>query len=539
MILLWMLITLAAGASAQHAHSNNDKGPAASAALPAAGEYSMPIHTINPKCQQYFNAGLAMIYGFNHDEAQRLFARAAELDPKSPMPHWGMALSLGSHINNDPEAAREQKAWEAIARARTLTANAPRHERQYVEALARRYSADPKDDRKQLARNYAAAMAALHRDYPDDPDAATLYAESLMNLNPWKFWSADGKPAGETLEFVGVLESVLHRWPDHPGANHYYIHAVEASPHPERALAAANRVGKLVPAAGHLVHMPSHIYARLGHWDPAAAANAAAVAVDRAYLKGKPSDSLYAMMYFPHNIHFLLYAQAAQGQCAAAAQTGKELVAQVSPSLEAMPMLQGFVAYTYQLAVWCPSVPLPPAPPEKFALTSLAYHYARGTRSAWAKDTPAARASLASLRAAAAKVAPETIYEPAYTTAYLTLAAAALEARIADAEGDLTRATGHWRAATKAQDALRYDEPPIWYYQVRQSLAAALLRNGKFAEAEAVLRESLQKQARDGRVLFLLWKTLAAQGRDRDADLVEREFRSVWRGAAEPRVAEL
>lgn len=202
-----MLITLAAGVFAQHAHSNNGKGPAASAALAAAGEYSMPIHTINPKCQQYFNAGLAMIYGFNHDEAQRLFARAAEFDPKSPMPHWGMALSLGSHINNDPEAAREQKAWEAIARARTLTANAPRHERQYVEALARRYSADPKDDRKQLARNYAAAMAALHRDYPDDPDAATLYAESLMNLNPWKFWSADGRPADGTLVFVGVLET--------------------------------------------------------------------------------------------------------------------------------------------------------------------------------------------------------------------------------------------------------------------------------------------------------------------------------------------
>ncbi len=535
--MFWIFMMLVpAGAWAQHTHTNNSKGPAE---LPATGAYSFPIHTSNPNCQQYFNAGLAMIYGFNHDEAQRLFARAAEFDPKSPMPHWGMALSLGSHINNEPEATREQNAWDAIARARALAATAPRHEQRYVEALAGRYSAEPKDDRKQLARNYAASMAALHRDYPDDPDAATLYAESLMNLNPWKFWSADGKPAGGTLEFVGVLESVLHRWPEHPGANHYYIHAVEASPNPERALAAANRLGKLVPAAGHLVHMPSHIYARLGYWDPAAASNAAAVAVDRAYLKGKPAGGLYPLMYYPHNIHFLLYAQASQGQCAAAAQTGKELVTQVSPGLDAMPMLQGFVAYTYQLAVRCPSVPPPTAPPEKFALSSVAYHYARGTRSAWAKDIAAARASLASLRAAAAKVAPETIYEPAYTAAYLTLAASALEARIADAEGDLTRAADHWLTAIKAQDALRYDEPPIWYYQVRQSLGAALLRNGKLAEAEAVLRESLQKQARDSRVLFLLWKTLAAQGRDRDADLVEREFHSVWKGAAEPRVAEL
>jgi hypothetical protein len=408
-----------------------------------------------------------------------------------------------------------------------------------VEALAVRYSADAKADRKQLARNYAAAMALLHRDYLDDPDAATLYAESLMNLNPWKYWSADGKPAERTLEFVGVLESVLRRWPVHPGANHYYIHAVEASPNPERALAAAQRLEKLVPAAGHLVHMPSHIYARLGHWDPAAAANTAAVAVDRAYLKDKPADGLYPLMYYPHNIHFLLYAQAAQGQCAAAAQSGKQLVAQVSPGLDAMPMLQGFVAYTYQLPVWCPSLTLPAAPAERHALVSVAYHYARGTRAAWKRDIPGVKAGLAALRVVAQKVAPETIYEPAYTAAYLAVASSSLEARLADAEGDFAKAAEHWRAAVKAQDSLRYDEPPIWYYQVRQSLGAVLLRAGKLAEAEAILRESLGKQARDGRVLFLLWKTLAAQGKEREAQLVEQEFQAAWKGAGVPRVEEL
>ena len=535
--LMMIIVSMAAGA--QHAHTSNGKGATAAMALPATGAYAVRIHTGNPACQQYFNAGLAMIYGFNHDEAQRLFARAAELDGKSPMPHWGMALSLGSHINNEPEATRERKAWEAIARARTLTAGSPPHERRYVEALSARYSADPKDDRKQLARNYAAAMAALHRDYPDDPDAATLYAESLMNLNPWKYWGADGKPAEGTLEFIGVLESVLRRWPEHPGANHYYIHAVEASPNPERALAAANRLGKLVPAAGHLVHMPSHIYARLGLWDPAAASNAAAVAVDRAYLKGKPADGLYPLMYYPHNIHFLLYAQGAQGQCAAAAESGKQLVAQVSPGLDAMPMLQAFAAYTYQLPVSCPSLPLQAAPPEKHVLSSVAYYYARGTRAAWAKNAAGARSDLALLRAASARVAPETIYEPAYTAAYLAVATASLEARIAEAEGDLPRAKDEWLAAVKAQDVLRYDEPPIWYYQVRQSLGAVLLRAGKLVEAEAILRESLQKQARDGRVLFLLWKALAAQGKEREAHLVEQEFRSVWKGLHLPKVEEL
>jgi hypothetical protein len=473
---------------------------------------------------------MAMIYGFNHDEAQRLFARAAELDPASPMPHWGMALSLGSHINNDPEATRERKAWEAIERARGLAGKAPRHEQRFVEALGARYSGDAGADRKKLAREYAAAMGALHREYPDDPDAAVLYAESLMNLNPWKYWGADGKPADGTLEFVGVLEGVLRRWPEHPGANHYYIHAVEASPQPERALAAANRLGKLVPAAGHLVHMPSHIYARLGDWGPAATANVAAVSVDRSYLKGKPADGLYPLMYYPHNIHFLLYAQGAAGQCAAAEATGRDLVKQVAPGLEAMPMLQGFVAYVYQLSVWCPGVTLGTAPAEKYALATVAYQYARGTRAAWRKDLAEAREALAAMRAAAGRVAPETIYEPAYTTAYLTVAGAALEARIADAAGDLAGAAALWRKAAEAQDALRYDEPPIWYYQVRQSEGAVLLRAGRLAEAEAVLRESLRRQARDGRALFLLWKALAGQGKEREAALVEAEFKGAWKG---------
>jgi tetratricopeptide (TPR) repeat protein len=525
--------------AAQHAHTSESKGAGAGKELPAIGEYSFRIHTSVPRAQQFFNAGLAMIYGFNHDEAQRLFARAAELDPRSPMPHWGMALSLGSHINNEPEATRERKAWEAIARAQALVATAPPHEQRYVAALSARYSADSQADRKQLARDYAAAMATLHADYPDDPDAATLYAESLMNLNPWKYWGPDGRPAEKTLEFVTVLEDVLRRWPEHPGANHYYIHAVEASPHPERALAAANRLGKLVPAAGHLVHMPSHIHARLGDWGPAAKANAEAVAVDRAYLKGKPTDGLYPLMYYPHNIHFLLYAQGAAGQCTAAAATGRELVKQVSPGLEAMPMLQGFVAYVYQLSVWCPAVALPAAPLEKHALAKVAYHYAHGTRAGWAKNVAAARVDLLALRAAAARVAPDTIYEPGYTAAYLQVAASSLEARIADADGDLAAAAGHWRIAVDAQDKLRYDEPPIWYYQVRQSLGAALLRAGKLREAEAVLRESLNKQPRDGRVLFLLWKTLAAQNREREATLVEAQFRAAWKGVGVPRVEEL
>jgi tetratricopeptide (TPR) repeat protein len=539
MKVFWLSAVLVSAAWGQHVHEPQNTNKAASQLLPSTGDYTFPIHTKNPEAGRFFSQGMAMIYGFNHDEAQRLFRRAAELDPASAMPHWGIALSLGSHINNDPEETREKAAWEAVSKARSLAAHSPDHERRYVEALAARYSPDAKADRKQLARNYSAAMAALHRDYPDDPDAATLYAESMMNLNPWKYWTKDGQPEEGTLEFVGVLENVLRRWPSHPGANHYYIHAVEASPAPERALAAANRLGKLVPAAGHLVHMPSHIYARTGYWEEAAIANADAVKADRAYLKGKPQDGLYPMMYYPHNMHFLLYARLTQGECLPAAQSGKELVAQVTPGLDAMPMLQGFVGYQYQLSVACPQLELSAAPAGKHALAAVAYQFAKGTRAAWRKDVAAATQSLGELESAAKNVAPETIYAPEFTKAYLAVATHSLQARIADASGDLATAETRWREAVDAYDALRYDEPPIWFYAVRQSLGAILLRSKKYSEAEAVLRESLRRQPRDGRVLFVLWKTLKEQNREREAALIESEFLATWKGSWMPKLEEL
>lgn len=518
--------------SGQSAHQHGSSPESATGLLPNAGEYAFPISATNAEAQRYFNQGVAMIYGFNHDEAQRLFRRAAELDPKTPMPWWGIALSLGSHINNDPENTREALAWEAISKARLLAANSPVHEKRYVEALAVRYSADAKADRKQLARNYRAAMAALHRDFPDDPDAATLYAESIMNLNPWKYWTKDGKPEEDTLEFVSILESVLRRVPEHPGANHYYIHAVEASPNPERALAAANRLGKLVPAAGHLVHMPSHIYARTGMWQEAAQSNAEAVRVDRAYLHGKPQNTIYPLMYYPHNIHFLLYANMAQGDCAGAAQAARDLYAQVSPGLDMMPMLQGFVGYTYQLSVACPAVLLAAPPASKYALATVAWQYANGTLEARKGNTAKVREALDAMRTAAKNVAPETIYAPEFTAAYLEVAQHSLEARLAGK--DYAAAIEHWKQAVAAQDRLRYDEPPIWFYQVRQSLAAAYFQSGQFDLAEKALRESLQVQIRDPRTLFLLWKTLEAKGWPREAALIEAEFRSVWKAGAEP-----
>lgn len=535
-----ILFVIAALASfGQHAHPTDRSEKPVSAGLPNTGNYAFPIRTASAEAQKYFNAGMAMVYGFNHDEAQRLFRRARQLDPAAPMPVWGMALSLGRHINNEPEEAREKAAWEAIAAAKKLLDGAPDHEKRYVAALAARYSPDPKADRAQLSRNYAAAMAAMYRDSPDDPDAATLYAESLMNLHPWKYWDKEGKPFETTATFVAVLEEVLRRWPDHPGANHYYIHAVEASQNPERALAAANRLGTLVPDAGHLVHMPSHVYVRTGDWKSAEDANLSAVAVDKAFVQRQPDAGLYSMMYYPHNIHFLLYARGTQGDCEGAASAAKDLVAQVTPGLEAMGMLQIFIAWDYHLSMWCPDRPVPAAPAAKYPLSTLAFAHAEGTRAAWKKDRKAAEHAMSQLRAAAKQIAPETFYEPAFTAAYSELAEASLGARLAEAGGNTAEAIAQWKKAVAAQDRLRYDEPPMWPYPVRQSLGAALLRAGRAAEAEVVLRDAIRLQRREPRVLFLLVKSLAAQGKAREAGLIEAEFRAVWKGAADPDPATL
>src|SRR5689334_7803288 len=274
------LLTLALGVqvAAQHQHgAANHTAPAA--LLEGLGNYHHPIATKNGEAQKFFDQGLTLVYGFNHDEAIRAFEQAARLDPQSPMPHWGIALALGENINSPIDPERAARAYTELQQAQKLAANGSAAERGYVEALSKRYTSDPKADPKPLAQAYAAAMKTLMASYPDDLDVATLYAESMMDLRPWQLWSNDGKPAEGTLEIVSVLESVMARNPQHPGANHYYIHAVEASQTPERALVAAGRLETLVPSAGHLVHMPAHIYMRTGDYEAATHRNEVAAEV--------------------------------------------------------------------------------------------------------------------------------------------------------------------------------------------------------------------------------------------------------------------
>src|SRR4030095_3503801 len=295
-----IIVMLAAATFANAQHDHHQSGSAKPAELlEGLGNHTHPIATESAMAQKFFDQGLALIFGFNHDEAARLFARAAELDPKSPMPHWGIALALGPNYNLPPMPEREEKAWKAIETAIDLAKSAPANERAFVEALVKRYSKDPNEDRKQLGVAYKDAMGEVVRRYPDDLDAATLYAESLMNLRPWQLWSADGLPAEGTLEIIAVLEGVLRRDPSHPGANHYYIHAVEASKNPERALPSAMRLGSLMPGAGHVVHMPSHIFLRVGDFEASAAVNKNASEVDRRYLeRSNSAKSFYSLMYY-------------------------------------------------------------------------------------------------------------------------------------------------------------------------------------------------------------------------------------------------
>ena len=359
--------------------------------LAGMGAHRHPIQTPSAEAQKYFDQGLTLLFGFNHEESFRSFERAAELDPKSPMPHWGMALALGANYNDEaPEADRLKKARAEVEKALALSAGAPENERAYVEALSVRYVADPAAaDKAKLARDYAAAMKALSARYPDDLDAATMYAESLMNLHPWKLWTPDGRPGPDTLEIVAVLESVLKRDPVHPGANHYYIHTVEASKEPERALPSAARLETLVPSAGHLVHMPAHIYMRTGSYLEAEKANAIAAEVDRDYIRQTGAQGMYPMMYYNHNVHFESAAASMAGRYAVAKKAGDVLFADAMPGVAGMPMLEGFLLQPTFVALrfhkW-DEIRQMPDPGPKLPLLRAVWLYARAMAAAAAGD---------------------------------------------------------------------------------------------------------------------------------------------------------
>jgi tetratricopeptide (TPR) repeat protein len=518
-------------AAAQHTHHETGNTKRAEL-LEGLGSHTHPIATNSELAQKFFDQGLALIFGFNHDEAARLFARAAELDPRSPMPHWGIALALGPNYNLPAVPEREEKAWRAIERAVTLAKNAPESERAYVDALVKRYSKDPEAERKQLAVLYRDAMKELHRRFPDDLDAATLYAESMMNLRPWQLWNADGTPAEGTLDILETLEGVLRRDPNHPGANHYYIHAVEASKNPERALPSAHRLGSLMPGAGHMVHMPSHIFIRTGDHELSATVNVTAAEVDRKYIERSGATGIYPLMYYSHNLHFVSYARMMQGRYAEALDYSRRLRKNVAGAIDGMPMLSPYGAFEWlvltRFGKWNEML-AEPAPEDKAPVMHAFYRYARGLALAGLGRPSEAAAEGERLAALCGRIPENESLMINNTRSVMAVGIAELEAKIARAKGDAAAEIAHLRRAVELQDKLRYMEPPEWHYPLREALGGALLRDGRPAEAEAVFRKDLDINPRNGRSLYGLLESLTAQGKSAGAGWVKKQFVEAWK----------
>ncbi len=500
------------------------------------GDLHHPVSTKNAEAQKFFDQGLRFIYAFNHDEAARSFQKARELDPKLAMAYWGIAEAVGPNYNDPASEDRFKQAHEAIQKAMDLSANASPSERAYIGAMALRFPADPKSDLRKAAEQYRDAMREVVKAYPDDLDAATLFAESGMGLHPWGLWHHDGSPEEGTEEIVATLESVQKRDPNHLGAIHYYIHAVEASKSPERALAGANRLAAMAPAAGHIVHMPAHVYIRTGDYAAAIKTNQDAAAVDRAYIKASGAQGIYPMMYYSHNLHFIAMCSAMNGDYAEAKKAADMLAAHVGPGVKEMPPLEGFMTIPAAVDVrfhkW-DAILASKAPDPEMKTATVFWHFARGMAFAGKGKTSDAEAEYKIVSDAEKATPPEVIFAmPINNKAkdIMKIAANVLGAQMALAKKDNAAAASLLREAVAIQDSLNYGEPPDWFFPVRESLGGVLLMSADAKGAEQVFREDLEKNPRNPRSLFGLHQALKAQDRSYDAGFVEKQFHNSWKG---------
>ncbi len=503
------------------------------------GDLHHPVSTKNASAQEFFDQGLRLIYAFNHDEAARSFRKAAELDPKLAMAYWGIAEAVGPNYNDPASADRFKQAHEAIQKAVDLSGHASDAERGYILAMAKRFPADPKSDLRKAAEDYRDAMREVVKNNPDDLDAATLFAESGMNLHPWGLWHPDGTPEEGTEEIVATLESVIKRDPNHLGALHYYIHTVEASNSPERALAAANRLASLAPAAGHIVHMPAHVYIRTGDYAAAVKANQEAAAADRAYLASSGAQGIYPMMYYSHNLHFIAMCSAMVGDYEEAHKAAEMLAAHVGPSVKEMPPLEGFMTIPMAVNVrfhkWDEILAMK-APDASMKATTGFWHFARGMALAGKGRINEAEAEYKIVSDAERATPPDAVFQMPInnkTKDILKIAENVLGAQVALAKKDTAAAAAMLRDAVAVQDTLKYDEPQDWFFPVRESLGGVLLMSGDAKGAEQVFRDDLARNLRNPRSLFGLHRALKAQDRNSDAWFVEQEFRKSWKGGAE------
>jgi len=504
--------------------------------MSGVGNVHHPVSTSNPEAQKFFDQGLCLIYDFNHDEAARSFQRAAELDPRLAIAYWGVAEAVGPNYNDPASDDRFKQAHQAIQKAVDLSANASPSEQAYIQAMAKRFPADPKADLRKAAEDYHDAMREVSKKFPDDLDAATLFAESGMNLHPWGLWHVDGTPEAGTEEIVATLESVVRRDPNHLGAIHYYIHATEASANPERALAGANRLAALAPAAGHIVHMPAHVYIRTGDYEAAVKTNEEAAAVDRAYIQASGAQGIYSMMYYSHNLQFIAMCASMNGNYAEAEKNAGLLVANVGPHVKDMPPLEGFMTIPMAVDIrfhkWNEILAMP-QPDPALKVTTGFWHFARGMALAGTGKLSEAEAEYKIVSEAEQSTPPDMVFAmPINNKAkdIMKISENVLGAKIATARRDYAQAASLLTAAVAIQDTLKYGEPPDWFFPVRESLGGVLLINGDAAGAEKVFRADLDRNPRNPRSLFGLQEALKAQNRNYDAGFVESEFRDSWKG---------
>ncbi len=536
--LLTFLIAAASpmGAASQTTASPQDATPAPLFA--ELGDFHHEIQTDDRLVQTYFDQGMVLAFGFNHAEAARSFREAQKLDPDCAMCYWGEALVLGPNINTPMPEEHVVPAWAALQKAREHADHAtPRHQA-YIEALTARYQPEPMEDRSELDQAYADAMRELAARYPEDYDAQTLFAEALMDTTPWDYWTEDDQPKEETKELLPTLERVLARRPNHPLANHLYIHVVEKA-HPDWGVAAAERTGDLVPDAGHLVHMPSHIFIRVGRYEDANRANERAIAADRSYIAQCHAQGVYAVGYVPHNHHFLWFGKAMTGESEDSLAAARHTQEHVDPEMMREPGF-GALQHYYTLPIWTyvrfgmwEEALAEPEPAADLKYPLGVWHFARGMALARTGKPDQAQAELDTLARLAVDESLEdvTIWELNDTKSLLEIAEEVLGSAVAEARGDLALAESRLRDAVRLVDALVYDEPPTWFIPPRQLLGAVLLKAGKPDEAERVYAQELRIYPDNGWSLYGLSQALEAQGQSEKAQHFRQRFEKAWADA--------
>ncbi|MDZ7681596.1 MAG: hypothetical protein U5J63_07795 [Fodinibius sp.] len=534
-LLLLMLVLWSCTQKTDKSDPKQQEAVTAAPLFEGMGNHHFDVSLDNAEAVRYFDQAIMLTYGFNHKEAERSYRQVAEFAPNHPMAWWGIALVQGPNLNLPmlPEAV--PVAWEALQKAQKLKANGTQRERDYIDALAKRYVQDPPEDRSALDSAYAEAMGQLAEKYPDDLDAQVLYAEAMMDQHPWDFWTKGGEAKPWTPRILDVLESVIAQNPDHPMANHLYIHATEASPNPENALSSAERLGNAVPGAGHLVHMPAHTYIRVGMYHEATLANERAVESDNEYVAQCHQQGMYPLGYIPHNHHFLWATASLEGREKLSLKAANATYDRVDTQMMREPgmgLLQHYwtipMYANVRFGQWDEMLAYPEP---KLLYPRGVWHYSRGMAYVAINQPSRAMTELEKLNVIAANDSLKEVIVMNHAFDLMQIATRVLEGEIAAKQNQPDKAIALLREAITIEDNLLYNEPPDWFFPVRHNLGAVLLANNKPIEAEQVYRDDLREFPKNGWALFGLHQSLMAQGRDAEAQDVKAQFDEAWKYA--------